>query len=56
MTNEVTPMPAISLQATSERRPLFPGWAWVAVGLAFPIAGYIGWAISGPVETVWQRR
>ena len=43
-------MPAISLQATSDRRRLFPGWAWVAVGLAFPIAGYIGWAISGPVD------
>ena len=34
----------------SARRP-FPGWAWVAVGLAFPVAGYIGWAISGPVDT-----
>jgi hypothetical protein len=35
----------------SHRRP-FPGWSWVAVALAFPIAGYIGWKISGPVDTV----
>jgi hypothetical protein len=33
--------------------PAFPGWPWVAVGLAFPIAGYVGWAIGGPVDTVW---
>ena len=30
----------------------FPGWSWVAVALAFPVAGYIGWAISGPVDSV----
>ena len=30
----------------------FPGWRWAAVGFAFPIAGYIGWAISGPVDSV----
>jgi hypothetical protein len=24
----------------------------VAVGLAFPIAGYLGWAISGPVDAI----
>jgi hypothetical protein len=35
----------------SDRRP-FPGWPWVAVALAFPIAGYIGWKISGPVDTI----
>jgi hypothetical protein len=35
----------------SEHRS-FPGWSWVAVALAFPVAGYIGWAISGPVDTV----
>jgi hypothetical protein len=29
---------------------LFPGWRWVAVALAFPIAGLIGGAISGPVD------
>jgi len=44
-------MPHDSQQAPSERRP-FPGWPWVAVALAFPVAGYIGWTISGPVDTV----
>jgi hypothetical protein len=33
-------------------RPPFPGWTWVAVALAFPVAGYIGWQISGPVDTI----
>ena len=41
----------MSHHAPSQRRP-FPGWPWVAVALAFPIAGYIGWKISGPVDTV----
>ena len=44
-------MPHDPHQAPSQRRP-FPGWPWVAVALAFPIAGYIGWKISGPVDTV----
>ncbi|MDP9189805.1 MAG: hypothetical protein M3O25_11195, partial [Actinomycetota bacterium] len=43
--------PHDSHQAPTHRR-LFPGWPWVAVALAFPIAGYIGWKISGPVDTV----
>lgn len=30
--------------------PIFPGWSWAAVALAFPIAGLIGWAVSGPVD------
>jgi hypothetical protein len=30
----------------------FPGWRWVVVALAFPIAGYIGWGVSGPVDAV----
>ena len=42
-------MPHDSHQAPSHRRP-FPGWPWVWVALAFPIAGYIGWAISGHVD------
>jgi hypothetical protein len=49
MTEGTAHVSAISVQTTSDRRA-FPGWAWVAVGLAFPIAGYIGWAISGPVD------
>jgi len=35
----------------SHPRP-FPGWSWVAVAFAFPIAGYVGWKIGGPVDTV----
>ena len=35
----------------SEHRS-FPGWSWVAVALAFPVAGYIGWAIGGRVDSV----
>ena len=30
----------------------FPGWRWVAVALAFPIAGYIGWTVGGRVDAV----
>ncbi len=30
----------------------FPGWSWVAVALAFPVAGYVGWKVSGPVDTI----
>jgi hypothetical protein len=44
-------MPRNSHQAPSPRRH-FPGWPWAVVALAFPIAGYIGWGISGPVDTV----
>jgi hypothetical protein len=44
-------MPSTSHQDSSQRRR-FPGWHWVAVALAFPIAGYIGWLIGGPVDTV----
>ena len=37
--------------ATRER-PRFPGWRWMAVWLAFPVAGYIGWKIGGRVDAV----
>jgi hypothetical protein len=30
----------------------FPGWSWAVVALAFPIVGYIGWKIGGPVDSV----
>ena len=34
-----------------QRGPLvYPGWRWAWVALAFPIAGLIGRAISGPVD------
>jgi hypothetical protein len=32
-----------------ERRS-FPGWSWLWVALAFPVAGLIGRAVSGPVD------
>jgi hypothetical protein len=44
-------MPNTSHHATSRRRR-FPGRPWIAVALAFPIAGYIGWKIGGPVDTI----
>ncbi len=34
------------------QRPPFPGWRWVAVALAFPIAGLIGWTVGGRVDAV----
>jgi len=36
--------------AESASPDLFPGWRWAIVALAFPIAGLIGWAVSGPVD------
>jgi hypothetical protein len=36
----------------SSQQRSFPGWRWVAVALAFPIAGYIGWKVGGPVDAV----
>jgi hypothetical protein len=42
--------PAVA-QAPSQRRS-FPGWRWVAVWLAFPVAGYIGWKVGGRVDAV----
>jgi hypothetical protein len=44
-----TPRDAVQ-DPTEARR--FPGWRWVAVALAFPIAGYAGWAIGGHVDAV----
>ena len=29
---------------------VFPGWRWLAVALAFPLAGLLGRALSGPVD------
>jgi hypothetical protein len=36
----------------ASQRRRFPGVRWVAVALAFPIAGLIGWAIGGRVDSV----
>ena len=38
--------------APTRERPRFPGWRWVAVWLAFPVAGYIGWTVGGRVDAV----
>ena len=40
-----------SHQTETEHRT-FPGWVWVWVALAFPIAGYIGWGVGGHVDAV----
>jgi hypothetical protein len=40
-----------STQHPSEQR-IFPGWRWVAVAVAFPVAGLIGWKVGGPVDAV----
>lgn len=34
------------------QRPLFPGWRWAAVALAFPIAGLIGGTVGGDVDAL----
>jgi hypothetical protein len=47
----MTSSPDQSAHDASERRP-FPGWRWVAVAAAFPIAGYIGWKVGGRVDAV----
>ncbi len=39
------------MTAPSQRRA-FPGWSWVTVALAFPVAGYIAWTVSGPVDAM----
>ncbi len=44
-------MPDDSHHTPSQRRP-FPGWRWVAVAVAFPIAGLIGWKVGGRVDAV----
>lgn len=44
-------MPNDAHHARPERRP-FPGKKWLLVALGFPIPGYIGWKIGGPVNTV----
>ena len=56
MTTAPSPHPVLlegelDLTPTRERRR-FPGWRWVAVWLAFPVAGYIGWTVGGRVDAV----
>jgi hypothetical protein len=40
-----------SAHVPSERRT-FPGWRWMAVWPAFPVAGLLGWKIGGRVDAV----
>src|SRR5688572_18031428 len=51
MTAHVEPIPRPSTQDRTKQRR-FPGWRWVTVALAFPVAGLIGWTVSGPVDAV----
>jgi hypothetical protein len=43
--------PRDSAQSPSAR-PRFPGWRWMAVWPAFPVAGYIAWKVGGRVDAV----
>jgi hypothetical protein len=45
------PMSHQSAQARPRRRR-FPGWRWVAVAPAFPLAALIGRGVGGPVDAV----
>ena len=45
-------MPSNDSHHLASQRRRFPGLRWVAVALAFPIAGLIGWAIGGRVDSV----
>jgi len=44
-------MPRGSARNRSVQRA-FPGWRWVSVAVAFPVAGYIGWKVGGRVDAV----
>jgi hypothetical protein len=48
MTTLTEPVP----HTVAARRRRFPGWRWVAVAAAFPIAGYVGWKLGGRVDAV----
>jgi len=45
------PVTVDAASGTRTRR-LFPGWRWVAVAIAFPIAGLVGWKVGGRVDAV----
>lgn len=45
------PLPRVLSAPTSARRR-FPGWRWVMVAFALPVAGYVGWEIGGRVDSV----
>ena len=50
-TNTAYPTSRGSAQAPPKRR-VFPGWRWVVVAIAFPVAGLIGWTVGGRVDGV----
>jgi hypothetical protein len=54
--SSLTTDPADRMSRDSAHNPSarrsFPGWRWVAVGFAFPVAGLIGWKVGGRVDAV----
>lgn len=44
--------PRASALSPHPRSPVFPGWRWAAVALAFPVAGLVGRAAGGEVDAV----
>jgi hypothetical protein len=54
LTSSVDPPSAAPLRVPAPNRaddhPMFPGWRWAAVALAFPVAGLIGRAVGGEVD------
>jgi hypothetical protein len=42
--------PSVAAPERDTESRIFPGWRWVAVALAFPVAGLIGRAAGGPVD------
>jgi hypothetical protein len=44
--------PGLSTSDRGDGPPIFPGWRWAAVALAFPVAGLIGRAVGGDVDAV----
>src|SRR5437763_10518109 len=49
MSARAGPMPGGSARDRSVQRA-FPGWRWVAVWAAFPVAGCIGWEVRRLVD------
>jgi hypothetical protein len=52
MSSRARPFPRDSARDNTSADRSFPGWRWVLVAVAFPVAGYIGWKVSGHVDAV----